>query len=63
VTDARQFGRVAVLGGGDSSERGEFRCSHGNAVLAGTQGRGIDGSRLNPREQPLTRAAARFDRV
>ena len=39
VTDPKEFGRVAVLLGGDSSER-EISLLSGNAVLAALQGRG-----------------------
>jgi D-alanine-D-alanine ligase len=50
VTDAGQFGRVAVLLGGDSSER-EISLLSGNAVLAGLRRRGVDAHAFDPREQ------------
>ena len=63
VTDARQFGRVAVLLGGDSSER-EISLLSGNAVLAGLKRRGVDAHAFDPREQALqTLLSESFDRV
>ena len=40
VSDAKEFGRVAVLLGGDSSER-EVSLLSGNAVLTALQRRGV----------------------
>jgi len=54
ATDAREFGRVAVLFGGDSSER-EISLLSGNAVLAALQRRGVDAHAFDPREQALPR--------
>ena len=63
VTDARDFGRVAVLLGGDSSER-EVSLSSGNAVLAALQSRGVDAQSFDPRDRALTALLdERFDRV
>ncbi len=50
---AEEFGRVAVLFGGDSSER-EISLLTGNAVLEALKGRGVDAHAFDPRERPLT---------
>jgi D-alanine-D-alanine ligase len=63
VTDAREFGRVAVLFGGDSSER-EISLLSGNAVLEGLKRRGVDAHAFDPREAALaTLITAGFERV
>jgi D-alanine-D-alanine ligase len=63
VADAREFGRVAVLLGGDSTER-EISLLSGNAVLAGLKRRGVDAHAFDPLEQALaTLLSERFDRV
>jgi len=63
VADAVDFGRVAVMYGGDSSER-EVSLDSGKAVLGALQSRGIDASGWDPAEQNLVEfAAAGFDRV
>lgn len=63
VTDPREFGRVAVLLGGDSAER-EISLKSGNAVLSALVSRGIDAVAFDPRERALTDLVAeRFDRV
>ena len=63
TADAREFGRVAVLLGGDSTER-EISLLSGNAVLAGLKRRGVDAQAFDPREQALaTLLSERFDRV
>ena len=63
VTDAKQFGRVAVLFGGDSSER-EISLLSGNAVLKALQDRGVDAHAFDPRDRALaTLLDERFDRV
>ncbi len=63
VTDARAFGRVAVMLGGDSSER-EISLMTGRAVLAGLQRGGVDVHPFDPREQALgTLLTEQFDRV
>src|SRR3979490_1570664 len=61
ATDAKDFGRVAVLLGGDSSER-EISLLSGNAVLASLKRRGVDAHAFDPREQALTKVLD-FDRV
>lgn len=60
VTDPKEFGRVAVLFGGDSSER-EISLLSGNAVLEGLQRRGVDAHAFDPRDRSLATLAA--DRV
>jgi D-alanine-D-alanine ligase len=63
VTDAREFGRVAVLLGGTSSER-EISLKSGNACLAALTRRGVDAHPFDPKEKPLADLVARkFDRV
>ena len=72
VTDPKDFGRVAVLFGGDSSER-EISLLSGNAVLEALRRRGVDAHPFDPRDSSLAAlvgpsAAAsannrRFDRV
>jgi D-alanine-D-alanine ligase len=63
VTDAGEFGRVAVLFGGFSTER-EISLLSGAAVLAALKRRGVDAHAFDPREQALTELLARrFDRV
>jgi D-alanine-D-alanine ligase len=61
ATDAKEFGRVAVLLGGDSSER-EISLLSGNAVLASLKRREVDAHAFDPREQALTEVLG-FDRV
>ena len=63
VRDAREFGRVAVLLGGDSSER-EISLLTGNAVLAGLQRRGVAAHAFDPKEHELAHLLEqKFDRV
>src|ERR1700732_654837 len=63
VSDARAFGRVAVLFGGDSSER-EISLLTGNAVLEALKRRGADAHAFDPRDRALPDLLAeRFDRV
>jgi D-alanine-D-alanine ligase len=63
VTDAREFGRVAVLFGGTSSER-EISLLSGNACLAALQKGGVDAHAFDPRDKPLSDLLVRrFDRV
>jgi D-alanine-D-alanine ligase len=63
VTDARDFGRVAVLFGGTSSER-DISLKSGNACLAALQKRGVDAHGFDPKDKPLTDLLVRkFDRV
>jgi len=63
VTDPREFGRVAVLLGGTSSER-EISLKSGNACLAALTRRGVDAHAFDPKEKPLGELLTRkFDRV
>src|SRR5215469_488985 len=63
VSDAREFGRVAVLFGGDSSER-EISLLSGNAVLDALKQRGVDAHAFDPRDQAVSELLAqRFERV
>jgi D-alanine-D-alanine ligase len=63
ATDPKEFGRVAVLLGGDSSER-EISLLSGNAVLAALGRRGVEASAFDPRERSLLELTERpFDRV
>jgi len=63
VTDPKEFGRVAVLLGGDSSER-EISLLTGNAVLSALQRRGVDAHAFDPRERALAGLLdGRFARV
>jgi D-alanine-D-alanine ligase len=52
ITAPAEFGRVAVLFGGDSSER-EISLLSGNAVLAAHQRRNVDAHAFDPRDQDL----------
>ena len=63
VSDASAFGRVAVLFGGNSSER-EISLLSGNAVLEALKSRGVDAHAYDPRDLPLSDLlVARFERV
>ncbi|MDX1508936.1 MAG: D-alanine--D-alanine ligase [Woeseiaceae bacterium] len=63
IEDPARFGRVAVMLGGDSSER-EVSLDTGKAVLAALQSRGVDARAWDPVEKPLaTIAEAGIDRV
>ncbi len=63
ATDPKEFGRVAVLLGGDSSER-EISLLSGNAVLAALGRRGVEAVAFDPGERPLSELIEqRFDRV
>ena len=63
ATDAKEFGRVAVLCGGDSSER-EISLLSGNAVLEALKSRGVDAYAFDPRERALAALLdEHFDRV
>jgi len=63
VGDARDFGRVAVMFGGASSER-DVSLQSGRAVLNALLGRGVDAVAWDPAERSLREfAAAGFDRV
>lgn len=63
VSDPREFGRVAVLLGGDSSER-EISLLTGHAVLEALRRRDVDAEPFDPRERSLLELAEeRLDRV
>jgi D-alanine-D-alanine ligase len=63
VSNAREFGRVAVMLGGTSAER-EVSLDTGAAVLKALQSRGVDAHAWDPAEQDLIAfSAAGFDRV
>lgn len=63
ATDPRQFGRVAVVFGGDSSER-EISLLSGQAVLVALRERAVDAHPFDPRDLPLGELLAqRFERV
>lgn len=57
VTDAAEFGRVAVMLGGTSSER-EISLLSGNAVLAALQRRGVLAQAFDPALMPLAGLAS-----
>ena len=60
---AGEFGRVAVLLGGDSSER-EISLLSGNAVLAALKRRGVDAHAFDPRDKPVNALREeKFDRA
>jgi D-alanine-D-alanine ligase len=62
IADPKDFGRVAVLFGGTSTER-EVSLKSGNAVLAALKRRGIDATGFDPQHQPLAALAGACDRV
>ncbi len=63
AANAAEFGRVAVLLGGTSTER-EISLLSGNAVLAAMRRRGIDAQPFDPKDQPLVDLVTRkFERV
>jgi D-alanine-D-alanine ligase len=63
VADAADFGRVAVMYGGHSSER-EVSLNTGAAVLGALQARGVDALGWDPAEKSMSEfIAAGFDRV
>jgi len=63
VSRASEFGRVAVLYGGDSSER-EISLLTGNAVLAALNSRGVDAHAFDPAERALEQLrSGGFERV
>jgi D-alanine-D-alanine ligase len=63
ITEAADFGRVAVLFGGSSPER-EISLKSGNAVLAALKRRGVEAEGFDPRDLPLTKLKdRRIDRV
>ena len=63
ANDPKEFGCVAVLFGGDSTER-EISLLSGNAVLAALKRGRVDAHAFDPRDKPLTMLLEeRFDRV
>jgi len=63
VTEPAEFGRVAVMLGGNSSER-EVSLDSGAAVLEALQSRGVDAHAWDPAENSMAEfATAGFDRV
>ena len=59
----QEFGKTAVLLGGDSSER-EISLLSGNAVLAALKRRGVDAHAFDPQERPIQALLTEgFDRV
>jgi D-alanine-D-alanine ligase len=63
ATSAKEFGKTAVLLGGDSSER-EISLLSGNAVLAALKRRGVDAHPFDPKLRPVQElASSGFDRV
>jgi D-alanine-D-alanine ligase len=56
VSDPRDFGKVAVLLGGDSSERAVSLLS-GNAVLDALKRRGVDAHGFDPASRPIAEIA------
>jgi D-alanine-D-alanine ligase len=63
VSDPRAFGRVAVILGGDSSER-DISLLSGNAVLGALKARGVDAHAFDPRDEALAALTGRgFARV
>ena len=63
VGSAAQFGKVAVLLGGDSSER-EVSLLSGNAVLAALKRRGVNAQPFDPLDTPVQALASEgFDRA
>jgi D-alanine-D-alanine ligase len=63
VSDASEFGRVAVLLGGHSSER-DVSLNTGAAVLEALRGRGVDAHAWDPAARSMTDfVAAAFERV
>ncbi|MCH9695064.1 MAG: D-alanine--D-alanine ligase [Gammaproteobacteria bacterium] len=63
IVDASEFGRVAVMLGGDSSER-EVSLDSGSAVLFALKSKGIDAHGWDPAEKSMVEFAnAGFDRV
>ena len=56
VSAARDFGKTAVLLGGDSAER-EISLLSGNAVLAALKRRGVDAHGFDPKDKPLSALA------
>jgi len=63
ISDAADFGKVAVMHGGDSSER-EVSLDTGKAVLEALRSRGVDATGWDPAERTLAEfTGTGFDRV
>jgi D-alanine-D-alanine ligase len=63
ASGAADFGKVAVLLGGDSSER-DISLLSGNAVLAALKRRGVDAQPFDPRDKPVhALREEKFDRA
>ncbi|HLZ97525.1 MAG TPA: D-alanine--D-alanine ligase [Steroidobacteraceae bacterium] len=62
ISASADFGQVAVLLGGDSSER-EISLLSGNAVLAALKRRGVDAHAFDPSVTPVQNLAGQFDRA
>ena len=63
ISNAGDFGRVAVMYGGHSSER-EVSLDTGSAVLEALRGRGVDAHGWDPAAKSINEfIAAGFDRV
>jgi D-alanine-D-alanine ligase len=63
VTSAKDFGKTAVMLGGDSSER-EISLLSGNAVLAALKRRGVDAHGFDPKDRPVEALRSEgFERV
>ena len=63
ASSAKDFGKTAVMLGGDSSER-EISLLSGNAVLAALKRRGVDAHAFDPKDRPLQALRSEgFDRV
>jgi len=63
ASSAKDFGKTAVLLGGDSSER-EISLLSGNAVLAALKRRGVDAHAFDPQDRPIHALRSEgFDRV
>lgn len=61
VTDAKAFGKVAVVYGGNSNERA-ISLNSGAAVLAALQNQGVDATHFDPKFQDISELK-QFDRV
>jgi len=63
VSSPQDFGKTAVMLGGDSSER-EISLLSGNAVLAALKRRGVDAHPFDPKDRPIQALRSEgFDRV
>jgi D-alanine-D-alanine ligase len=63
ASSARDFGKTAVMLGGDSSER-EISLLSGNAVLSALKQRGVDAHAFDPKARPIQALRSEgFDRV